>query len=139
MSIILVSSEMPEVLGMSDRILVMHEGRSAQSSQAATPIRNADGSRRRQGLSRGSMTMMTTTPSHTATAPRFKAWLIEQKSLIALLVLILVVSFLSPNFFNCRQLAEHPPANLGQCHHRRRHDAGHPDRRDRSRSDPFWH
>ncbi|HIF9172201.1 TPA: ribose ABC transporter ATP-binding protein RbsA [Photobacterium damselae] len=27
MSIILVSSEMPEVLGMSDRILVMHEGR----------------------------------------------------------------------------------------------------------------
>lgn len=26
MSIILVSSEMPEVLGMSDRILVMHEG-----------------------------------------------------------------------------------------------------------------
>ena len=27
MSIILVSSEMPEVLGMSDRILVMHEGK----------------------------------------------------------------------------------------------------------------
>ncbi len=26
MSIILVSSEMPEVLGMSDRIMVMHEG-----------------------------------------------------------------------------------------------------------------
>ena len=26
MSIILVSSDMPEVLGMSDRILVMHEG-----------------------------------------------------------------------------------------------------------------
>lgn len=43
--------------------------------------------------------MMTTTPSPAATAPRFKAWLIEQKSLIALLVLILVVSFLSPNFF----------------------------------------
>ncbi|CCP05101.1 ribose transport system ATP-binding protein [Erwinia amylovora MR1] len=27
MSIILVSSDMPEVLGMSDRVLVMHEGR----------------------------------------------------------------------------------------------------------------
>ena len=27
LSIILISSEMPEVLGMSDRILVMHEGR----------------------------------------------------------------------------------------------------------------
>ncbi|MFW5411253.1 ribose ABC transporter ATP-binding protein RbsA, partial [Pectobacterium brasiliense] len=26
LSIILVSSEMPEVLGMSDRVLVMHEG-----------------------------------------------------------------------------------------------------------------
>jgi ribose transport system permease protein len=43
--------------------------------------------------------MMTSTPSQAATMPRFKAWLIEQKSLIALLVLILVVSFLSPNFF----------------------------------------
>lgn len=48
--------------------------------------------------------MMTTTPSHTPTAPRFKAWLIEQKSLIALLVLILVVSFLSPNFFTADNL-----------------------------------
>ncbi|MGL5118176.1 MAG: ribose ABC transporter permease, partial [Plesiomonas shigelloides] len=28
-----------------------------------------------------------------------KAWLLEQKSLIALLVLIAVVSFLNPNFF----------------------------------------
>ena len=26
-SIIMISSELPEVLGMSDRILVMHEGR----------------------------------------------------------------------------------------------------------------
>ena len=26
-SIIMISSEMPEVLGMADRILVMHEGR----------------------------------------------------------------------------------------------------------------
>ena len=48
--------------------------------------------------------MMTTTPSPAATAPRFKAWLIEQKSLIALLVLILVVSFLSPNFFTADNL-----------------------------------
>jgi len=48
--------------------------------------------------------MMTTTPSPAATAPRFKAWLIEQKSLIALLVLILVVSFLSPNFFTPENL-----------------------------------
>ena len=48
--------------------------------------------------------MMTTTPSQTAKAPRFKAWLIEQKSLIALLVLILVVSFLSPNFFTADNL-----------------------------------
>jgi ribose transport system ATP-binding protein len=28
-SIIMISSELPEVLGMSDRILVMHEGRVA--------------------------------------------------------------------------------------------------------------
>ena len=48
--------------------------------------------------------MMTTTPSQTTTAPRFKAWLIEQKSLIALLVLILVVSLLSPNFFTADNL-----------------------------------
>ena len=48
--------------------------------------------------------MMTSTPSQTAKAPRFKAWPIEQKSLIALLVLILVVSFLSPNFFTADNL-----------------------------------
>ena len=35
MSIILVSSEMPEVLGMSDRILVMHEGRVSGEFNAA--------------------------------------------------------------------------------------------------------
>ncbi|PKH05252.1 ribose ABC transporter ATP-binding protein RbsA [Moritella sp. Urea-trap-13] len=35
MSIILVSSEMPEVLGMSDRILVMHEGRISGEFMAA--------------------------------------------------------------------------------------------------------
>ncbi|MEI8593194.1 ribose ABC transporter ATP-binding protein RbsA [Photobacterium sp. Hal280] len=38
MSIILVSSEMPEVLGMSDRILVMHEGRISGEFDA----KNAD-------------------------------------------------------------------------------------------------
>ncbi len=32
-----------------------------------------------------------------------KEWLIEQKSLIALLFLIVVVSFLNPNFFHRRQ------------------------------------
>jgi ribose transport system ATP-binding protein len=35
MSIILVSSEMPEVLGMSDRILVMHQGRISGEFSAA--------------------------------------------------------------------------------------------------------
>ena len=35
MSIILVSSEMPEVLGMSDRILVMHQGRISGEFMAA--------------------------------------------------------------------------------------------------------
>lgn len=35
MSLILVSSDMPEVLGMSDRILVMHEGRIAAEFSAA--------------------------------------------------------------------------------------------------------
>lgn len=35
MSIILVSSEMPEVLGMSDRIIVMHEGRISGEFEAS--------------------------------------------------------------------------------------------------------
>ena len=37
-AVIMVSSEMPELLGMSDRILVMHEGRIATelSRQEAT-------------------------------------------------------------------------------------------------------
>ena len=34
MSIILVSSEMPEVLGLSDRIMVMHEGRISGEFEA---------------------------------------------------------------------------------------------------------
>ncbi len=39
MSIILVSSEMPEVLGMSDRILVMHEGRICGEFDAEDAIK----------------------------------------------------------------------------------------------------
>lgn len=40
--------------------------------------------------------------SNTTTSKRWfsKAWLMEQKSLIALLVLIAIVSSLSPNFFH---------------------------------------
>ena len=41
-----------------------------------------------------------TKQQQTGSTPRFsKAWLIEQKSLIALIFLIVVVSFLNPNFF----------------------------------------
>lgn len=42
-----------------------------------------------------------------------KEWLIEQKSLIALIFLIVVVSFLNPNFFYCRQHIKHSAPNLG--------------------------
>ena len=39
LSIILISSEMPEVMGMSDRILVMHEGRISGSLPRKTSLR----------------------------------------------------------------------------------------------------
>lgn len=44
--------------------------------------------------------------SNTTTSKRWfsKAWLMEQKSLIALLVLIAIVSSLSPNFFTLNNL-----------------------------------
>lgn len=45
LSIILVSSEMPEVLGMSDRIIVMHEGHLGVNSHASRPPRSIDGCR----------------------------------------------------------------------------------------------
>ncbi len=41
-----------------------------------------------------------------------KAWLMEQKSLIALLVLIAIVSTLSPNFFTINNLFNILPAQL---------------------------
>jgi len=69
LSIILVSSEMPEVLGMSDRIIVMHDTQAVSGRRYFT-----------------------------------KAWLLEQKSLIALLVLIAIVSTMSPNFFTVNNL-----------------------------------
>ena len=79
LSIILVSSEMPEVLGMSDRIIVMHEGHLG-----------------------GEFTREQATQEVLMAAT--KAWLMEQKSLIALLVLIAVVSTMSPNFFTVNNL-----------------------------------
>ena len=41
LAIIMISSELPEVLGMSDRVVVMHEGRTAGelSRAQATPER----------------------------------------------------------------------------------------------------
>lgn len=53
MSIILVSSEMPEILGMSDRILVMHEGRicgefSAEEANQETLMACAIGRSRKE-------------------------------------------------------------------------------------------
>jgi rhamnose transport system ATP-binding protein len=41
LAIILISSELPEVLGMADRILVMHEGRiTAEFDRAAATQEN---------------------------------------------------------------------------------------------------
>ena len=41
MAILLISSDLPEVLGLSDRVLVMREGRIAGASIAQRPTRNA--------------------------------------------------------------------------------------------------
>ena len=45
LSIILVSSEMPEVLGMSDRIIVMHEGHLGGEFTREQATRSSDGCR----------------------------------------------------------------------------------------------
>lgn len=45
LSIILVSSEMPEVLGMSDRIIVMHEGHLSGNLLVSRPPRSVNGCR----------------------------------------------------------------------------------------------
>jgi ABC-type sugar transport system ATPase subunit len=41
MAILMISSEMPEVLAVSDRILVMHQGRIAGELDAATATQEA--------------------------------------------------------------------------------------------------
>lgn len=47
---------------------------------------------------------MSTLKNSPATSRFGKEWLLEQKSLIALIVLIVVVSFLSPNFFTLNNI-----------------------------------
>ena len=48
LAIVLVSSELPEVLGMSDRILVLHEGRvTGEFTRASRHAREGDGLRDR--------------------------------------------------------------------------------------------
>ncbi|GAB7213991.1 hypothetical protein OS42_06020 [Dickeya oryzae] len=66
--------------------------------------------------------------SQTITAKRWlsKEWLMEQKSLIALLILIAVVSSMSPNFFYPEQPVQHPAANLGKRHYGGGNDTGYP-------------
>lgn len=104
LSIILVSSEMPEVLGMSDRIIVMHEGHLSGEftrEQATQEVLMAAAVGKLNRVNQGKK--MTT---QTVSGRRYftKAWLMEQKSLIALLVLIAIVSTLSPNFFTINNL-----------------------------------
>ena len=104
MSIILVSSEMPEILGMSDRILVMHEGRicgeyTAEEADQEKLMACAIGrggfvSKTAQEDGRMSEVM-----SGQVKTVSIKDRLIEQKTLIALVVMIVIVSFLNPNFF----------------------------------------
>lgn len=49
-------------------------------------------------------------------------FLLEQRSIIALLVLIGVVSAINPDFFSVDKYSQHFAPNLGKRHYRRRHD-----------------
>ena len=61
-----------------------------------------------------------------------KEWLIEQKSLIALIFLDCRGVIPEPELFHRRQYSEYPASNLGQCHYCCGYDTGYPDRGYRS-------
>lgn len=94
---------MPEVLGMSDRVLVMHEGRLSgdfpieQASQEILMAAAVGNITARSGYNDEHKILP-------LRRPITKAWLLKQKSLIALLLLIAIVSSLSPNFFTVSNL-----------------------------------
>jgi ABC-type multidrug transport system ATPase subunit len=71
LSVILVSSELPEVLGLADRIVVMHQGRVAQSSNAAdaTPENGGGGSIRHRPGAGGMRHEILLKQRETATGP----------------------------------------------------------------------
>ena len=103
MSIILVSSEMPEVLGMvidygdaRRRISAELKPRCQSGELMAAAVVNS-GKQEQEAAQQTTQTL-----SRRGVAG--KAWWIENKSLVALLVLIGVVSFLSPNFFTADNL-----------------------------------
>ncbi len=101
-SIIMISSELPEVLGMCDRILVMRSGHIAGEIEAEHATQKNHAIRHAGGLIMSVTVPSPQSGSHTMKIN--KALLMRLAPLFSLVLLVLFFSFSSPFFFNTENI-----------------------------------
>ena len=106
----MISSELPEVLGMSDRVLVMREGRLvAEFDRAAGDVRSGrrgdDGRRVKRG--EGGVSAAAIAGAGAARSGVFRRFASQEALLaVAVIGLAIVVGFINPRFLATRNLAD---------------------------------